>query len=137
MSQAYHISVNALKALPTVTLSAGGDLLALIADLVGAEAVPEEFFNIGEGGIGDVREGFRREERLMGGDDHVGHGDEAREDVIIDDMARMALVPCTFESVLQRCYNCITQLICLDCELPEILTLVRSKSIRIHPIKQQ
>ena len=74
-----------------MTLSAGGDLLALIADLVGAEAVPEEFFNIGEGGIGDVREGFRREERLMGGDDHVGHGDEAREDVVIDDMARVVV----------------------------------------------
>ena len=59
---------------------------ALVADLVPAVALAEELGDVGKRRVGDVGEGLGRQECLVGRDDDVGHRDQARERVVVDDV---------------------------------------------------
>ena len=65
-------------------LLAVGELGAFVADFVGAGVGPEEGRHICQGGVGNVGEGFSREEGLVRSHDDVRHRDQAGEGVIGD-----------------------------------------------------
>ena len=52
----------------------------------------EEFEDIVHCGTGNVVQGFLCQVSLMGGDDHIRHGDQPHQLVITDDVARIILI---------------------------------------------
>lgn len=69
-------------------LTASFYVAAAVAELVVAEPVLlKAGEDVVDGCLGDVVQRLLRQEGLMGGDNDVGHGDEAREKLVIEDVA--------------------------------------------------
>ena len=68
-------------------LAAVFDIAAAVAKLIFTPAVFGKVPEIGECGIGNIRECFFGKECLMGGDDDVRHRNQARENIIRNNMS--------------------------------------------------
>ena len=63
------------------------DLSVPDAQLVGALPAPEDGHDVVHGGLGDVVQRLLGQEGLVGGDDHIGHGDQPGQPLVVEDVA--------------------------------------------------